>query len=189
MKIVGVDLSLTSTGLATSGDSHRIETTNAWPITLRQNHIALKVAKACADADAVVLEVLPPANKMRFTALYSERAGLYWMVRAKLEEQLPSRAGLGLLDVKNLKLYATGDGGADKAKVVEAARWHWGNYLSDDEADAKWLAAVGHHVLGDPIAALPPEHTRALSALTWIRPPDPAAIRLRQARRALGAAR
>jgi hypothetical protein len=67
-----------------------------------------------------------------------------------------------------VKQFATGNGGADKFAMVEAARQRFGDLagwrpLSPDEADALWLAAMGAQWLGEPVAALP----QAQRAVVW----------------------
>jgi Holliday junction resolvasome RuvABC endonuclease subunit len=49
-----------------------------------------------------------------------------------------------------LKLYATGNGGASKEKMIKAAHTHWDLSLSDDEADAMWLAHLARALAEDP---------------------------------------
>lgn len=49
-----------------------------------------------------------------------------------------------------LKLYATGSGAASKEKMVEAAYVHWDKRMSDDEADALWLAHLARALSEDP---------------------------------------
>ena len=47
-----------------------------------------------------------------------------------------------LEDLNTIKLHATGNGGASKDDMVEAARRHWPGVRNDDEADALWLLSL-----------------------------------------------
>jgi crossover junction endodeoxyribonuclease RuvC len=185
VKVLGVDPSLTGSAVATAHDSARIPTPEGWPILRRMRVIRSRVERAAMDADVIVIE--GPAYAAKFGKPH-ERAGLWWLLVERLEAV--TTAGIAVLPIQSLKIYATSDGGAEKPKVTAAARWHFGDRIgSDDEADATWCAAAGHAVLGQPLIHLPSEHTRGLAALTWVREPDRAALKLRDARRALGGVR
>jgi hypothetical protein len=139
------------------------------------------VETACRGADAIVLE--GPSFGSRFGKSH-ERAGCWWLVVERLEAV--TTAGIAVIPPASLKMLATGNGNASKDEVVAAARYHLGNRISGpDEADASWAAAAGHAALGQPLVQLPPEHTRGLASLVWIRPCDPVAV----AARALGGRR
>jgi len=49
-----------------------------------------------------------------------------------------------------LKLYATGNGNADKDKMIRAAHTQWNLKLTDDEADALWLAHLAYALDQNP---------------------------------------
>lgn len=50
-----------------------------------------------------------------------------------------------------LKLYATGSGNANKEKMIRAAYVRWKKKLTDDEADALWLAHLAYAIDQDPL--------------------------------------
>ena len=54
-----------------------------------------------------------------------------------------------LIEPTRLKLYATGSGAASKEKMIKAAFEHWHAELSDDEADAMWLAHLARALSDD----------------------------------------
>jgi crossover junction endodeoxyribonuclease RuvC len=185
VKVLGIDPSLTGSAVATAHDSARIPTPDSWPILRRMRVVRSRIERAAMDADVIVIE--GPAFNAKFGKPH-ERAGLWWLLVERLEAV--TTAGIAVLPIQSLKIYATSDGGADKAKVAQAARWHFGDRIaSDDEADATWCAAAGHAALGQPLVQLGPEHTRGLASLTWIRDYDAPAARLRYAAQALGGAR
>lgn len=187
LRVVGLDISLTSTGVATDRWCDRIVTSSDWPTLRRLRTIRKGVGERVRGADAVVLEGLAYAA---VGGKHHERSALWWLIVERLDATLDAGVGIAAIPPASLKVYATGNGRADKAEVIQAARWHFGDRVSGpDEADATWLAAAGHAALGQPVVALPVEHTRALTALTWIRPCDAAERRLQAARRALGAPR
>lgn len=95
-------------------------------------------------------------------------AGLAAVVRQALYDD-----GVPFLDVQpaTLKIYATGKGSAGKYEVIRAAEKRLGyEGLSDDEADALWLRAMGADLLGVPVTYLPDHHRRALNTLKDIAP-------------------
>jgi len=54
------------------------------------------------------------------------------------------------VNVTTVKRYATGKGNANKGAMKAAALERWGHAkeLTEDEADARWIAETGAHVLG-----------------------------------------
>lgn len=67
-----------------------------------------------------------------------------------------------------LKVYATGNGRADKRAIVtEVARRYRVGLANDNEADAVTLAAMGADAAGFPLAFVPPSHNRALESVRW----------------------
>lgn len=194
MQVIGIDLSLTSTGLAVVNHSDLFGTTAAvarvtsdapstprnprtgkpTPPTLEQRHNRLQrivgeLREYCSAADLVVIE--QPAFS-RSTGSMHDRSGLWWLVVTKLrsldlpvvEVTPPARAK-----------YATGKGNAGKDAVLAAVvrRYVDVDVTGNDEADALVLAAMGARHLGHPIDDLPKTHLAALEAVRW--PEEPAA--------------
>jgi Holliday junction resolvasome RuvABC endonuclease subunit len=76
--------------------------------------------------------------------------------------------GIIYIDVppSTLKKYATGKGNADKGAMLVAAVKRLGYEGTDNnEADARWLHAVGMALMGKPVANVPELHRNALGAL------------------------
>lgn len=158
MTVVGVDLSLTRTGLA-DDQGVRILTSKQ---TGAQRLIELRdaVNDWTIGAHLVVIEGFSFGSNNRSAR---EIGGLGWVVRVALTE-----AGIPWCEVppSTLKKYATGKGNAGKVEMVVAARERLGYGGHDDnEADALWLRAFGLDLLGAPLVALPKAHRDALAAV------------------------
>lgn len=158
MTVVGVDLSLTRTGLANEHGVHLL--TGSLSGVRRLIAIRGWVLDLSYGAQLVVIEGFSFGSNNRSAR---EIGGLGWVVRVALTE-----AGIPWCDVppSTLKKYATGKGNAGKVEMVVAARERLGYGGHDDnEADALWLRAVGLDLLGTPLVALPKAHRDALAAV------------------------
>lgn len=187
-RIVGVDVSLASTGLAlveardgaVAEVAVRRVTSKAkprrkgdQPIPLRDRSVRLRslaqsITSYCAGADLVVVE--GPSYASTGSGTW-DRAGLWWLVVARL-----TGAGLNVIEVPptNVKLYALGKGsgaGTDKDQVLAAVVRRYPHVIvtGNDEADALLLAAMGARFAGVPIEpdGLPQTHLRAMKAVRW----------------------
>lgn len=159
---VGLDLSLTSSGLAritwgrdrttvvettTRGESG--VTTLVDPVARCEALHRLKTAIVdwAYPADLVVVEAMVP-NPV--STSINERAGLWYLVVSALVYR-----GVRVVELHpaTLKRYATGGGGASKGAMKAAATEAWPDLRTrnDDERDALWLAAVGLHLLDGPL--------------------------------------
>lgn len=160
--VVGLDLSLTATGVATSDGSWIVK-----PGKLRgperlatiRDFVAAAVLDEPVPVDLVVIEGYAYGRNNNREIL-GELGGV---IRLLLWEN-----DVRYLDVppSTLKMYATGKGNAGKTEVVIAARERLGYSGHDDnEADAMWLYALGCDLLGQPLVKLPQTHRRALEKL------------------------
>ncbi|KAB2347308.1 crossover junction endodeoxyribonuclease RuvC [Actinomadura rudentiformis] len=81
------------------------------------------------------------------------------------------RAGvpIALVNVMHLKIYATGNGHAEKRDMAIAAykRWNSAEFATDDECDAAWLRSMGMRRLGHPLEDLPQTHLAAMGKVAW----------------------
>lgn len=167
-EVVGADLSLTSTGVACPHGVQVITSSGhtADPIMVRAQRIRAirdRVSEWTAKAHLVVLEAPSYGSRGAFT---SDRDGLWWLVVDSLIRRgVPFAAVAPATRAK----YITGNGRADKAEVVEAARRHFPTYAiaGDDEADAVGLVAMGLDWLGFPIRVLPQRNRDALKGVRW----------------------
>jgi Holliday junction resolvasome RuvABC endonuclease subunit len=166
-RVVGLDLSLTSTGVAHIDGTPACISVDDLEGMDRIGFITERLGPAVkADTELVMIEapVFVPAH------ISSARETMY--LNGIVREHL-WRAGVAYLDVApgTLKVYATGDGKANKTAMVVAARDRLGyEGKNDDEADALWLRALGWGLLGVPLVELPKTHTRALDKLRKARP-------------------
>ncbi|MGR3875730.1 hypothetical protein ACUXZZ_45175 (plasmid) [Streptomyces graminifolii] len=174
--VVGLDLSLTATGIAsTDGWTDVIgfkgrtskETITNLPFPRRsrelQNLCALIVLQVGAP-DLVVIE-RPAVSRAGGGA--HERAWLWWETyRLLLAQDIP----VGFLTTNQLKLYATGKGSGTKGPVIDAVarRWpDWATNGDDNRADAVVLMAAGRDRLGHPLATVPKAHRAAIDKADW----------------------
>lgn len=153
MKVVGLDLSLTSSGVATADGRLLTVPSEAGGFSVGER--ALRVARLRAQiegylggVDMVVME--GPAYSRQQQSGHHLRAGLWWMVAVTAR----TMAGEVIeISPSALKKFATGSGRATKVDMCTAVHRHTGKYVSDDnQADAFWLRQVGLHILGDKSA-------------------------------------
>jgi len=174
VRVVGVDPSLTDTGVAelvlTPEDHWTLFT---WSFKssgrrgdgLRTRNERLRTLTAnvkmySEHADLIVLE--NPAYGSRVGSMH-DRSGLWWsLVRSFLMAEIP----VVTVEPTKLKLFATGSGRATKADMIGAASLNWGNYRlssNDNVADAVHLATLGAALLDLPLPfTLTDEATRAI---------------------------
>jgi len=173
-RVLGLDLSLTATGIASSlGWCRAIGYTDKKnPITKLPHARRLTAMRAVRNGviheigrpSLAVLELPAPS---RAGGGAHERAWLWWEI---YEYLLANEIPVGLLGTGQLKLYATGSGNADKQKVVDqvARRWpRWETFGDDNCADAVALMAAGLHWLGVPLAVMPERNGRVLDNCLW----------------------
>lgn len=166
--VVGLDLSLTATGIATDDGVTRIRTR---PDEFnnpeeRRHHIAV----LATDPNLIfsdtrrclfVVEDVPTHAAHAIVPL----AMLHGVVRNELDDWSHPFA---LMTPPALKKLATGKGNANKTEVVVAARDRLGYDGTDDnEADALWLREAGRQWLGISDVKLPKAHLTALEKVDW----------------------
>lgn len=169
-RVIGWDLSLTSTGVAVLKDGH-VGLITIRPDATGHDHARIDYVRArlwefVKEADLVVVEG-PSYGSV--TGKQHERAGLWWICTRMLW-----RAGTPYAVVvpSALKKYALGRGtGKDTGKdaVLAAAirRYPMADVDGNDVADALVLAAMGADHLGCPLAEVPQNHRAALAGVRW----------------------
>jgi Holliday junction resolvasome RuvABC endonuclease subunit len=178
-KVLGIDLSLTSTGLAGPGWTATIEPANRTRIHRERddktndarlrtayNHQRLTAITSQLDdyltgVDLVVMEGLA------YDAHDTDRqlAGLSWIIRDRLWRRAIPYA---LVPPSTLKQFVTSNGAANKVLMRDLIDdwfdWFRGGF---DEADAAGLMAMGYAHLGAPLGPLGEHQVTALGKVTW----------------------
>jgi crossover junction endodeoxyribonuclease RuvC len=162
LKVVGVDPSLTATGIATREHSATISIKPSGDELHRLRRIVIEVAEVCFGADLVLLEGLSFGNH---TGKAAERGALHWMLRDRLDrDQVP----VAIVPPTTRARYATGKGNAGKDAVMIACVQRIPIMVTNNnEADAVVLLAMGLDHLGAPLVAMPAHHRAALSGVAW----------------------
>ncbi|WP_193613131.1 crossover junction endodeoxyribonuclease RuvC [Nocardioides lijunqiniae] len=177
MKIIGLDLSLTSTGVAVVDDHvevgrrvtvQRIRSNGKKDATIadrtdRLRRLAAKILIPARDADLVVIE--GPAYHQSNPGMH-DRSGLWWLVTERLHAYDWPVAEVSPSVVKK---YATGKGNAGKDQVLAAVvrRYPDVEVGGNDEADALILAALGARFLGQPIDDMPALQSAVVASVRW----------------------
>ena len=183
--IVGLDLSLTSTGLAVANTvtditTHRIQSTPkaTGPVvktrkgmTASQTYtdkltrfmlIGHKLAQHIPDHSDVYLE--GPSYGSAGSSFH-DIAGNWWLTFQLLDQK---DCRITVVPPSTLKMYATGSGNAGKDNVLAAVvlRYQGIAVTGNDVADAVTLLAIGCRLSGNPLEeSLPATHLRALDKL------------------------
>jgi crossover junction endodeoxyribonuclease RuvC len=165
-RVLGLDLSLTSTGVAdNAGMVDRIRSNPSAEISLftRLRIIREQVMVHVIHADLVVVESLAISRQ---TGQHLTRAGLWHLVMDEIDATFVPWAEVS---PTALKKYATGKGNAGKDEVLAAVvrRFRGWPIVNNDTADATVLAAMGADHLGVPIVDMPATHRTALAKVAW----------------------
>lgn len=159
--ILALDLSLTATGWATNGpDYGTIKTDAKQPLTDRLLHINNSLCNLIdSDPDLILVEdytVRGPGDHVKTGMVHGV---------ARLAIHRAARPAI-YIPPATLKKFATGRGNAIKPDMRMALYQRLRLDIRDDnQVDAIWLWALGHHLTGNPIIALPKTHTDCLAKL------------------------
>lgn len=179
--VVGLDYSLTSSGVALSAPLRvtLIQPSEKGHPRLHQLKMSLRhLVRGSA------LAVVESASYRSTSSTFHQLAGGWHILTHELWE-----LGIPYAEVapSTLKAYATDDGHADKPKMVAAARRAFPRtpVVNDDAADALFLAAMGAEYLGHPLFRSP--RTSALDSVSWPRvgtkPSTPSEKEVREVRK------
>jgi len=172
-RVVGIDLSLASTGLADNqGRTERVRTKPGGKELTRIRRI-VRASMIFADlpnwapyggpgaTDLAVVE--GPAFSRGAMGGQHLRAGLHWLLLDALDGNLVPV----LIVPPNVRtMYATGKGNSSKDEVLACVikRYPAWEVTGNDIADAVVLAAIGARLLGDPVEeSLPQANLRAMT--------------------------
>lgn len=141
MRIIGLDLSLSATGLALPFGQLETIKTRAKDGDARLCQIRAVIARyvAWSEPEFAVIEKVP--NSMRGGVITIVRMAL---VHGVVRELLALRGvPYGYVAAASLKKYATGRGTADKDAMIAAAESAGGKPADDNQADAFWCRTLG----------------------------------------------
>lgn len=170
--IVGLDLSLTATGLAfiTDAGVHtcRLSSKGKTDASLysraeRLTKLARDIVDACLGADLIVVE--GPSLAVKSQAGTFDRSGLWWLVVSQLQYTRVAE-----VPPSTLKRFATGKGNASKDEVLAAVVRRYIDVCSpadNNEADALVCADMGAHYLGRGLVELPKALAEAVDKVRW----------------------
>jgi len=178
MIVKGLDLSLTSIGIATvevgpvSGWTAKVEritseghkTDTLWQRDQRLRKLRLDICWPCDSADLILIEGPSYGSK---GGSQHDRSGMWWLIVSWLVGQ--GKPVVEVTPSQRMK-YATGKGQISKDAVLAAVvrRYSQVDVTGNDEADALVLAAMGARHLGEPIDdPLPKTHLAAMDAVAW----------------------
>lgn len=180
MRIIGLDLSLTATGVAIITDgtagvpratkTHTITSAGAKDATLTDRLRRLDLIERrileCIDHEPPDLIVIEQPAFSRTTGHHHDRSGLWWRIVSVCEFSL---GPVVEVTPSGLKKYVTGKGNAGKDEVLLAVARRFPDIgvANNNEADALVLAAMGADHLGQPLVTMPAAHRAALTAVRW----------------------
>jgi Holliday junction resolvasome RuvABC endonuclease subunit len=151
--VVGVDPSISSTGVFVIGKHIRFERVQSRPgddsLSTRLERLrlmALRTHQFVIDGDRVDLVVMEGPAYGSNNQMTHMLAGFWWLLAHALEKTAP----VAVVQPGTLKKFATGDGRADKDAMLAAAigAFPGRGIKNNDVADAAALAAMGAAHLG-----------------------------------------
>lgn len=160
MNVLGLDLSITATGVARRFDAFTITPRGKGDERLLEIRHAISSAVALEKFDLVAIEDLPT---------HAHSAGITGMVHGAVRTLLlHHRTPYVLIPPASVKKYATGKGNSGKPEMAVAALKRAGVEFGDDnQCDAFWLRAMALDHLGKPMFGLPENHRAALAKVAW----------------------
>lgn len=155
--VLGVDVSLTATGVARYYQGGPCTTEAITSTGKRADSIeqrAFRIVDICRRLADHAPASFPPALAVIENPSFGsvggsawDRAGLWWQIVSRLVHRLD--VPVALVAPATRAKWATGNGRADKAAVASALTRRYGvEFPSNDEADAGALALMGAHRLG-----------------------------------------
>jgi Holliday junction resolvasome RuvABC endonuclease subunit len=177
MKIMGLDLSITSTGVCLpDGSVIALRPKRKGDDRLGEIRDHIRLAVRTSGADLVVIESIQGRGLKGDAAIIIPM--LHGVIRVMLrDEQVP----FVLVNQSTLKRYATGNGNADKTAMAMAAykraRVDFADDRGGDKCDAWWLYAAGMEHTEQLLFILPLAQRQALELVDWS--PVPVAPRFR----------
>lgn len=177
--VIGLDLSLTRTGIAIYRDGQMLTTsTQSTPeggksYDARNRRIVsltLSIMRWIrANTDGIDLAVIEgPILHGPQTGSFFDRAQLWGFVYSQLRSTA-WRVPVAVVNNQTLKAWATGKAGptATKDAMLSAAREYWPRIPNHDEADSSWLACLGAAQLGEWAVPMTEWRVNGLAKVEW----------------------
>ncbi|MCI3279164.1 hypothetical protein [Streptomyces cylindrosporus] len=172
--VIGLDTSLSATGLASSNGWTRVVgyTDKKNPLSKLPHLERLAVLRTVRagiinNIGRPNLVVLESPSLRSLGGAGHERGWLWWEIYSYLDSaEIPT----ALMSPSGRMLYATGKGQVPKGAVIDAVARRFPDWTTDGDdnaADAVVLMAAGRDWLGAPIATLPKTHRAALDKAVW----------------------
>lgn len=162
--VIGLDLSLTCTGVAGDGWADIVRTKTRGDARL--DYLVTTVGSFIRSADLVVME--GPSYGHAGLGGHEELAGLRCTVRLWCYRH---RIPYAVVPPSSLKLFGTGSGRATKGEIRSAVADRYGYHTEGagryDMADAYVAMAMGRAWLGYPLATVPDRQAKALDGCAW----------------------
>lgn len=174
--VLGIDLSLTATGMSDGKYTWDVRSKGTEGATLLEraerlgrlrDKITSHIIYADVGVDLVVIE--QPAFSRQNGHMH-DRSGLWWLV-----VDWTVFHGIPVVEVSPtaLKKYATGSGAAKKSAVIDATARRFPDVYTgggdDNRCDALWLAAMGIDRLGGG-SVVPAAQRAVLDKVAWPKP-------------------
>lgn len=173
LNVIGIDLSLTSTGIASSqGWVKRVQSKGHKGATLTERFerlidLTFEITEPVMHAQPVDLVVIEAPAFSRVGGSNHDRSGLWWMVMRRFYRS----TAIPVVEVPPScrAKYATGKGNAGKDAVLAETVRRYPDFdiNGNDVADAVVLMAMGCAAFGRPLVDLPKTHMAALAAVAW----------------------
>ena len=158
--VIGIDPSLSETGIATPYDTYTVPTKAGDEDRLHRIYDAVRIASTPLDEGGCALAVIEDLPT------HAKAAGLTGMAQGVVRLALwNSDVPYVTIPPATLKKFATGRGTATKADMrLELYKRAGLDLRNDNEVDAYFLRQIGLHLLDHPDALpLPKTHTDALA--------------------------
>jgi Holliday junction resolvasome RuvABC endonuclease subunit len=164
VRVAGLDLSITETGLVVSGfgsglaNVHTIKSRE--PRDWRLVEIRREVRALLDGAELALLEDLP---------VHVKASGITGMVQGVVRVELMDLGiKYGLVVPATLKKYATGRGNATKPDMAVAAHKRAEmEFRNDNECDAWWLWVMANDHADQAVFTLPKDQRASLDKIKW----------------------
>lgn len=159
MNIVGLDLSLTATGIATDAGLFTVTTKSTDPMGKRLTNLRTEASEHIKHAHLLVIEGLYVGqinNTIKLAKVHAAFEMLAWVWSTPIAFIPPA----------TLKKFATGKGTGDKRDMsVEAFKRFGVEGKDDNQIDAFWLRFAGQIHYGDTLEDWPKDRVAALHAV------------------------